>query len=118
MRVRSIRYGLGLAFVLLAVAAVLPGIGRLFEKDAQAPVVPERVRVYTALLTAVNSTAQEQAQTAEKSAERPGAPAVYKDALSAYARPLAARDANGNVITRRAYYQCVPEAFTPSDAKT
>lgn len=117
MKIRHIRLALGGLLLFGALFVVLPGVGRLFAQETPAP-KPVAVRVYSAILTGAASGAQGEQAASERSDLRTDA--LWGEECSQYAAPRerTITDANGNVVTARAYYKSVPEAFAPGDAKT
>ena len=117
MKIKQIRLTLAGVMIFGVLFVVLPGLNRLMIEDAPQPLTHEPVRVYAVMLTEPASAPQEQAAT--QRAQMREETAVCSNAkLCIPLRSQASTDANGNVVTAGAYYKCVPEAFTPGDAKT
>ena len=117
MKIRQIRLTLACVMIFGALFVVLPGLNRLMIEDAPQPLTREPVRVYAVMLTEPTRTPQEQAATQRTQVREDTA--ISSDVkLCIPLHSQASTDANGNVVTAGAYYKCVPEAFTPGDAKT
>ena len=120
MKLRHIRLALGGLLLMGALFVVLPGLGRFVAAPAAETPAERRCipRLYSALLTSANRQTEETARQEVRGDMRLQAFAGMDAVPRALPADGALRDANGNVLTARVYYQCVPEAFAPGDAKT
>lgn len=117
MKLRHIRIALSGLLLAGALFVVLPGLGRLFER-ADTYEQRKHVSIPSAAITqSVDAFAHEQMR-GDHPDERFDMMEQSHMAFQNFKVSCVARDANGNVITRRVYYRSVPEAFSPGDAKT
>lgn len=114
---------LGVLFAGIVMLVLLPGMGRLFkEATPQTPVIPKAGTpaplLYEGMFLQSKSTT-----TADKATDATSRYDGEKERCAVLHNVSGQRanrrhDANGNVVTAGAYYQCVAEAFAAGDAKT